>query len=316
MLWFLVTLSVESSFLGLALAFEHRTYLPSIFPIIGLVSPVFAGGRPRTRTVGILCIIIMVFSVWTYQRNTVWRSPAILWGDVVRKAPGSALAHHNFGVVLAENKNYNAAIDCYTKALRITPDYASAHYNLGVDLYQTGRPQTAIRHLEAAVKLKPDNMEYLNALGMAHAAAGGMEDAVDSFVRALRLQPDFMLVLNNLGAILTEEENIETTVSRLLASKLTSRQMARVYNSLASTFLKRKNMTAARRYYSKAVAADPSYIEGLYNLGLALALENQYRQAAEVYDRLLAIDPDQEEARRRYVFCLKHLSDQQYSEHP
>jgi len=37
-LWFLGTLSVESSFLGLELMYEHRAYLPSVFPFIAAVT--------------------------------------------------------------------------------------------------------------------------------------------------------------------------------------------------------------------------------------------------------------------------------------
>ena len=39
--WFLGTLVIESSFIGLALAFEHRTYLPSVFPVIAIVYSLF-----------------------------------------------------------------------------------------------------------------------------------------------------------------------------------------------------------------------------------------------------------------------------------
>ena len=71
-LWYLMTLAVESSIIGLELIFEHRTYLPSVFPIIALVTLAFSRFRKKFLAISVLCLVITTCGFWTYKRNTVW----------------------------------------------------------------------------------------------------------------------------------------------------------------------------------------------------------------------------------------------------
>ena len=63
-LWFLGNLVIESSFIPLALIYEHRLYLPSMG--ICLIS-VLLGYRYLKSSqvkIGVVCLVAVVFSVW------------------------------------------------------------------------------------------------------------------------------------------------------------------------------------------------------------------------------------------------------------
>ena len=88
--WFLVTLSVESSFVGIELAFEHRLYLP-MFAFALAAAYLFSQTRARHSTMAVALGLTTVTALATasVMRNTVWQDPLRLWADAVSKSPSS-----------------------------------------------------------------------------------------------------------------------------------------------------------------------------------------------------------------------------------
>jgi hypothetical protein len=89
LLWYLGNLVIESSFIGLELIFEHRNYL-LLLPILRY---------PWIKILSI-SIVVLFFSFWTFERNSVWRDKLTLWSDCASKSPGKARPHNNLGVAL------------------------------------------------------------------------------------------------------------------------------------------------------------------------------------------------------------------------
>lgn len=299
--------------------------------------------RPSSTAVLVSAgMIVAAYGIGTYQRNKDWRDPITFYTRTIQSNPGSpriynnlgialaeqgrrdeaivnyktalridpeyASAYNNLGVELAETNRPDEAVKYYKKALRIKPDYAAAHYNLGTALIRSGNMASAVDHIETALRLAPDNVEALNALGLIYDDAGRFKEAVNAFIRALGIKPDFMTALTNLGATLVRTGDIDDTVRHLLAPALSARQLARVYNSSATILLKSGDRESAVRYYREAVRLDPSYTDGLYNLGLALVLEKQYPAAIRIFDHVLSMHPDEKIARQRRAFCLRMMN--------
>jgi len=300
--------------------------------------------RPKTTVTAawlLVGLIVIGYSVITVRRNLDWRDPVTFFSRTIRSSPGSARMYNCLGVALAEQGRREEAMGYYETALRIDPAYAHVHNNLGVEFSEMGRFDEAVKHFKRAVdidpelssahsnlgialleiesvedsishyktaaKLKPDT-EKFNNLGSAYAEAGRLEDALDNYLAALRIEPDFVLTLNNLGALLIKTGNIEQTVESSLSPVLSAWQLARVYNSVATIFLIEKEYNAAEYYYRETTQLDPTFPDGLYNLGLVLAFKKEYRAAAEVYAGILAASPHDKEARKRYDYCRRMMT--------
>jgi tetratricopeptide (TPR) repeat protein len=146
-LWFFITLSVESSIIPIwDVIFEHRLYLPSIGMVIAFSSAVFYGFYHAKRRLGFkislpvaTCVLLLVIAVplscATYKRNWVWKDAEAFWGDVVRKSPWNPRAHNNLGLAYVDQGRIYEALEEYEKALSFNPDYAEAHNNLGFVYY-------------------------------------------------------------------------------------------------------------------------------------------------------------------------------------
>ncbi|MEW6078986.1 MAG: tetratricopeptide repeat protein [Thermodesulfobacteriota bacterium] len=247
-LWFLITLSVESSVIGLALIYEHRTYLPSVFPLIAMTALLFHRLPAQKRSFIISGVLIVICAFWTHQRNAVWNDAARFWQDSLAKTPNDSNTHNHLGIALSRAGQYEAAISHFRIALRaiVNPDVASVHNNLCAALVGAGRYAEAIDHCRAALRLNPD---YVNAhfnLGFALYKTGCRLEAIRHYRTGLLSAPDpkdpnLVSVYNNLGAALAAQGEIDEAVV----------------------------------FFHKAVELDPDNIDACYNLGVILKTENR-----------------------------------------
>ena len=86
-IWFFITLSVESSIIPISDAlFEHRLYLPMLgFSLLVAFLPFHFLSDKRSWAIAVSVMIIVSLGTATYLRNRVWQSELSLWSDVVSK---------------------------------------------------------------------------------------------------------------------------------------------------------------------------------------------------------------------------------------
>ena len=215
LLWYFGNLVIESSIIGLELVFEHRTYLPSMMII--LMAAILADRYLRSNILKIatICAITLVFSVWTYERNTIWSDAVSLWSDVVKKSPQKARPHNNLGNALKHQGKIEEAIAHFKKALQINPGYAKAHNNLGTALASQGKTEEALKHFGMALYINPGYATAHSNIGVALAGRDEFEKAIVHFKAALRLEPDSAEVHSNLGAALVRRGQLQEALEHL-----------------------------------------------------------------------------------------------------
>ncbi|MEW6078616.1 MAG: tetratricopeptide repeat protein, partial [Thermodesulfobacteriota bacterium] len=223
--WFLGNLAIESSFIGLPLIFEHRTYLPSVFPVMAVVASAAGHLRPARAGAFVLTAAICLCGLWAWQRNGVWLTPIALWQDGVKKAPGNSRACHNLGLALERSGDYPQAIPWFRKSLDLagrrlkkgSPAIAQINNSLGAALLETGAYQEAITCLRTALQIQTesfaaeglDTAEIHNNLGVAYLRTGEVDLALSHARQALAMRisgagADSMEAaesLNNLGLV-------------------------------------------------------------------------------------------------------------------
>jgi Flp pilus assembly protein TadD len=247
-LWFLGNLVIESSVIGLEIIFEHRTYLPSM--LVGLMAATLVHRHLKSKKMGlgVLCTVVLVFSFWTYERNSMWRDDVTLWTDCVQKSPNKARPHYNLGAVIGRRGKLQETMSHYTEALRINPDHAEAHNGLAVALASQGNFKEAISHYSETLRIKPRFAEAHNNLGNALANQGRLEEAISHFSEVLRMNPNDAEAHNNLG------------------------------NALASQGIFKKAIS----HYSETLRIKPDYAEARENLKRALTLRDESVGASNI----------------------------------
>ena len=203
-LWFFITLSVESSIIPLwMLICEYRMYLPSVGIIICVVTGVFLmierikdASDSSSAVSHYLPVFLFVMSILaigglsvaTHLRNEVWGDRIRLWEDTVKKSPGIEIAHTMLGNAYQERNMLDKAEEEFLTASRLRPNYDMAHNNLGLVYEKLNRPDKAIEQYLTAVKLKPDDATAHSNLGNIYRSLNMLDKAEDELQTAVKLK--------------------------------------------------------------------------------------------------------------------------------
>lgn len=298
--WFFGNLVIESSIIPLDLIFEHRVYLPSMlfFPAI-----VVAGCRYIRRPsaiVGILSALVVLFSLWTYKRNDIWKNPVAFWKDSVDKAENSGRSLINLGLALAREGKLDEAVSCYSKALRFNPNYAPAHNNLGMALADQGNLNEAIAHYTKALQIRADYPEAHINLGNALSRQGNLDQAVAHYSQA----PQYEEAHSGLGRIFTEQGKLDEAIAHFSEALRINSNYADAHCNLGLVLAQTGKLHEAIAHFTEALRINPDYAEAHYNLGVALAAQGNLNEAMAHYSEALQIKPDYAEAHNNLGILL------------
>lgn len=216
-LWFYITLSVESSIIKLDnLIYEHRLYLPLVgFCMLFTTLLIWFGKRRETASpatykaiVSFLVLTVLVLSGVTYARNNVWRDGIGFWEDVVRKSPNKAIAHCNLAKFYEKNNRLEDAANEYRITIKLDPDFADAHSTLGVIYGKLGRDRDAETELRTALQLNPNlPVAHIN-MGVLYEKFGRIREALEELETAVKLDPYDAFAHANLGIIYAKQGHL------------------------------------------------------------------------------------------------------------
>jgi len=107
----------------------------------------------------------------------------------IRLSPNNAFALHELGLVYNLKRDSAKAESFYRLACNLAPEMGSAHYNLGNLLIGQGKLIEALSCLQQAADLKPDNADALTNIGVALYELGKVDRAIEYFQKALAVNP-------------------------------------------------------------------------------------------------------------------------------
>jgi tetratricopeptide (TPR) repeat protein len=269
-LWFFITLSVESSIIPIRdVIFEHRLYLPGVGAMVAFSAGAFYGVDYAEKHLAIkkvspfliTCVLLLVtafpLSAAAYNRNFVWKDEITLWEDVVGKSPDKARGYNNLGVAYKENDLPDKALQGYKKAIRLKLDYAEAHNNLGSAYYEQGLIDEAIVEYKEALRHRPDNSKAHNNLGSAYYKKGRIDEAIVEYKEALNLKPDFAMVHNNLGSAYSKLGLIDEAIMEYKETLKLEPEHADAHNNLGNAYSKLGLIDEAIMEYKETLKGDP-----------------------------------------------------------
>jgi len=302
--WFFVTLSVESSIIPIRdVIFEHRMYLPSAGAAVALgAALLWAIERMRLRAslarqaaVGLL-LTTGPLGVATYARNLVWKDDLTLWGDAVSKSPGKARPHNNLGKALIDSEATSEAVNELLAALKIAPTNADALSNLGVAYAKQGRADEAIAAAMAAVAIKPADARAHNTLGTAYEAKSQIDDAVREYREAIRIEPSLAEAHNNLGGAFHAKRDLDDAIREYREAIRLAPSVAGVHYNLCGALLTSGRFGDAVQQCRELIRLAPSSAEGHNLLGGAFQASGQLDDAVREYREAIRVEPSMADA--------------------
>jgi len=291
-IWFFGNLLIESSVIPLAIIFEHRTYLPSMLIFLLVIIPGHQYIKLKWAGPIMICLMIVVSSFWTYQRNNIWSDPAKFWGDIVKKSPNKARPHNNLGNVLKKQGFLEEAIKHYVETLQIDPNYEKAHSNMGNALKKLGRMDEAIEHYMEALRIKPSFSSAHNNLGNALAKLGKVDEAIKHYKIAIRLNPNYMEANYGMGNVLLTKRDLEGSVKHYTEALRINPYFAEAHTNLGHVLQAQGNLDKAIKHFKEAVRLKPDLTIAHNKLGNALLKAGNIDASIKCFRKALQINPN------------------------
>jgi tetratricopeptide (TPR) repeat protein len=205
----------------------------------------------------------------------------------------------NLGGALAEARRWEEAVKWNGEAIRLRPDAAPA-FNLGLALAELNRHVEAEAAFRKAIALESQPTEItthscaLLAVEIGH--QGRREEALERAESLFRSNPDDLAARNALCTILIANGQNERALAVARDTVRLHASDARAYLSLGWTYLTSRAadqaLAAFERAATLAMNAPAGDVAGDVGRGAALTALGRHLEAVEVFQQILALDPE------------------------
>ncbi len=170
-------------------------------------------------------------------------------------------------------------------------DTAAEHANKGITLYNERRYEAAVQEFEAARKLSPDDYRFSNWIGWIYLSQLKFNEARSPLERAIKLRPDSAEAHLNLGNVLDGLKLYPDAIREFeIAGKLKPKSADAPYN-LGSVYMKIRRTDLAISEYRKAATLKPDDPYNWNGLGYACQSAARYSEAMSAYEKAIKLSP-------------------------
>ncbi len=283
-LWFFITLAIESTVIPLEMVFEHRLYLPS-FGLAGLLGLLLiklgaSGVRQAVISRSVVVIVIACLACSTGLRLPLWSTQLGVVEQALRHAPHSGRVWNNFGTLKAQSGDYSGAGEAFARAVSLDPKYAPAYLNRG--LWYAEKAATSAQALsdyDRAIALDPRLAVAWLERGNLFSARKDYEKALSDYSEAIRIRPGASLALNNRGLVYLQLGDSKQALQDFDQALRLEADYQQAHANRATALLMLRDYPAARDSLQRALELDPRDVTAHYNLALVLRALGQSRQA-------------------------------------
>lgn len=206
--------------------------------------------------------------------------------------PSNAVFYSHRGIALKALKQFDAAVASYDRAIAIRPNYAEAYSNRGVALVELRRLGAAVESFDQAIVLMPASAEAHYNRGLALHELQQLDAAVASYDRAISIKPNYAEAYCSRGIALKELKQLNAAVASYERAIVIRPSYAIAHHNRGVALQGLDRFEAAVASYDKAIIIKPDYAEAYYNRGNALAELVQFDKSEESYRKALEINHD------------------------
>jgi tetratricopeptide (TPR) repeat protein len=145
------------------------------------------------------------------------------------------------------------------------------------------------------------------------AAVGRQDEALDHLRRAITRRPHYIPAFVELASQLQKTGQFDEAMSVAESGLTFEPQSADLQLALGYVLTERNERSRARAVFAQVHAAEPTHHDALRGLAAAVIWDGDYRQAADLYRRALAIKP-LDDTRIRLAKCLLELRQREDAE--
>ncbi|MBI4474800.1 MAG: tetratricopeptide repeat protein [Acidobacteria bacterium] len=276
---------------------EHRAYIPALGVAL-MFAAVFqwiARKHAQYRWAAVIAVVV-VFSVMTIQRNTVWANSISLWSDAKQKSPGKPRPHFNLGQAYQEAQRMKEAIEEYQHALAIKADIHAAYSNIAAIYLDSGQLDKGEQTLLKVTEIAPEFTEGFINLAVLYLRRQQSDKALAAIDRAIELNAESFAAHFNRGEILTQKGDHKEAVKSYQRAVYLRPDLPQFRVSLAVALINADDYSAAEQEL-QGLTSGPFAAEAYRNLGILHNRRGEAEEAIKFFEQAIRTRPVFPEAR-------------------
>jgi tetratricopeptide (TPR) repeat protein len=203
--------------------------------------------------------------------------------------------YNNRGSNYHELKQYERAIEDYSRAMELNPKCATAYTNRGVTYAKLKQHEKAIGDYNKAIEMNPEYADAYNNRGLSYAKLKQHEKAIEDYGKAIEMNPNFAKPYNNRSITYHELRQYETAIEDCSKAIELNPKYAKAYYNRGNAYYELNQYERAIEDYSKAIELNPNFAEAYINRGIGYRKSKQHEMAIEDFNRgikLMELDPE------------------------
>jgi tetratricopeptide (TPR) repeat protein len=218
------------------------------------------------------------------------------YSKAIELNPQYADAYSNRGNAYYDKRNYDQAIEDYSKAIELNPQYAIAYYNRGNAYYNKRNYDQAIEDYSKAIELNPQYADAYSNRGNAYYDKRNYDQAIEDYSKAIELNPQYAIAYYNRGLAYYNKRNYDQAIEDYSKAIELNPQYADAYSNRGNAYYNKRNYDQAIEDYSKAIELNPQYAIAYSNRGNAYYDKRNYDQAIKDYSKAIELNPQYADA--------------------
>ncbi len=199
---------------------------------------------------------VLIFSVITWNRISIWKNSEMLWNDAIAHYPDFPISYFSRGQYYFSQNDYQRALKDFDRAITLAPSYPDALMMRG----------------------------YLSAIG------GIAGNAKIDFTNVILLQPTLPAAYYNRGLLWMQEGVYDSAYVDFSNAILYDSTMAESYIQRASILHSKKRFLEAYNDFSSAIGIEPLYANAYAERGNTAVELKYFEQAMRDYRNAIRLD--------------------------
>lgn len=210
----------------------------------------------------------------------------------IKLNPNNLGAYVNRGLILEKLNNLTEALANYNKAIELNPRFSTAFYNRALIFKKLRKFKDAIKDLDMAISIENNNSQYYferAKLNSRHTFI--WQKALEDLNKAISLNPQNSDFFNERADIYKYICKYELAINDCeVALKLNPRS-AMAYLLKGLTYWEKGDMTLVLENLGKAIELEPNYKNAYSWRAQFLSKQEKYNEALRDYDFLINLEP-------------------------
>ncbi|MBE9225195.1 tetratricopeptide repeat protein [Phormidium sp. LEGE 05292] len=187
---------------------------------------------------------------------------------------------------LHQQQQFTAAESKYREYLELNSDHTEAWLNLGILYYQTQNYPQAQEAIAKSLQLDPANSQTYYVLGYCLEQTNNITEAIAVYQDAIAIDPTLTDAYNNLGNLLLQTGKIPEAEAVFRQSIAVNPEHFGSYINLGNLLVQQNQIDSAIEVYQTALNFNPENPDILYNLEIAVNLQNSPAYIRETANKL------------------------------